>query len=1372
MPLAPLQPLPLLPGIGRQLPRRRQQPAYQSSEEDERSLLAKIGGGMLSGLGMVGAGLDLPSSIGRDILGGITTGDWTKYNPIDQLGSPLSFENRQFGRDIMTDWGWQRPNKETGIKGWLDDPMEGVRDVGGFAFDVLTDPLSYLTFGGASRSAAGQAVKRAGLEPVAENLRQGGIAAGSLTENARRLRGLTDAGKFVGPRRARQMQTIEDVIEASGTSMRERLPAFRALEDTAGGMGKSIDELSGQPLGQHFGLALPFGDPMVTFNAGPIGRGLSQAFDVTGDLLKKFAPVRAARGLLDPKAGSQFDRVGQEISEHMHESRKFGAGPESREASRVAGNEYRELVDTLAGQESVLRGTDEFHPHDLRLAAEEELPRFLDQYENLANQALREFRRENPGWTAVARGEGDYTRIPGYDETFREWFSGELPGAGGGVAGGRFPNLYSSPDELMDALREGRGTRTARPTRNSPEVLEAAQERLRQNPEPGAFAQGEVVRAGDRSNYGYVTRPGRERSTVFFRSPEGETATRELSNDILRRAFDNPQEAAEASQKFSELHVRGAASDLIRATTDLGSAEEAFRRLHPELLESLGENAPDVLRQFDETAARWHTERGRTADDIIGYGGKLDKLEETLFEGDSFKTGYFPRSVGAKTQKELMEVSGRARLLPSSMESTKARTAVTRNLPTYVRDKILTDDAYRGDNAARNILRDFDEFLENEWGRDRGAFSPEMFEEAAEGVGKQAHADALADWAVGKPRRGLTGDAFEDHTRYMQKATALRDSLKAMHDVAHRYARAGEGGVRLPEAFRRAGLQPDQAVQAFTERFGAEAVGKRVPEEFVRGMSSVVEYFNRGPAWHGKIADWIDGFTQWFKTNVTVPFPGFLSRNLSSGQMLNISTMVKGPRELVKYTGDIKYAKSLLGRAQKAVESGQGIGALEEADRKILEEVFKYSVIDPRQMFEVGDIFKSGRGVADDPLEGLVPGRILDVAGHKGRAAEHVAENPIRFDPFDTMSKTGAVDELGRPAARALDDIPGVPAGRRGWRRWVEHGVTANKQVEWMNRVTLFKFLRDKGFAPKQAAKEVIARHFDYSDVSDFSRSVMKRAFPFFTFSSKILPLTAKELAERPGGGLGQTIRATNMAAGGEDEPLPQRVRETTSIPLGSADDGTQRFLTGLGLAHEDPLAFAGGLRTAGMEALSRSNPLFKAPVEWFTGESFFQRGPTGGRDLEQMDPLVGRLLTNVGLQEEDPLSGRAKPFINPLTEQVISNSPISRLLSTARQITDERKRQNPTLFPGDALALNVLTGLKTTDVSPQAQDAVLRDMMTPVAMSELGGRSFENVYIPKATIEETRARGDEERAKRMEAYNLLKNLLARRTKERKAAEK
>ena len=82
-----------------------------------------VGSGALSGLSMVGNLLDLPGSMVRDLL--------VADNPFDQFLDPLSHSNTgrsASGRDVLArnvlTSSIFTPNKETGMSGWLSDPLE------------------------------------------------------------------------------------------------------------------------------------------------------------------------------------------------------------------------------------------------------------------------------------------------------------------------------------------------------------------------------------------------------------------------------------------------------------------------------------------------------------------------------------------------------------------------------------------------------------------------------------------------------------------------------------------------------------------------------------------------------------------------------------------------------------------------------------------------------------------------------------------------------------------------------------------------------------------------------------------------------------------------------------------------------------------------------------------------------------------------------------------------------------------------------------------------------------------------------------------------------------------------------------------------
>jgi hypothetical protein len=121
--------------------------------------------GLLDYLGYAGNLLDLPGSSVRDLLSG--------RNPFDQWMTPFSDENRASGRDVLQPL--LGANEETGVSGWLDNPMEGFKDVAGFGAEMLLDPLNFVSGAGVMRALKGaKAARGKNAAIAAENVANAG----------------------------------------------------------------------------------------------------------------------------------------------------------------------------------------------------------------------------------------------------------------------------------------------------------------------------------------------------------------------------------------------------------------------------------------------------------------------------------------------------------------------------------------------------------------------------------------------------------------------------------------------------------------------------------------------------------------------------------------------------------------------------------------------------------------------------------------------------------------------------------------------------------------------------------------------------------------------------------------------------------------------------------------------------------------------------------------------------------------------------------------------------------------------------------------------------------------------------------------------
>jgi len=378
---------------------------------------------------------------------------------------------------------------------------------------------------------------------------------------------------------------------------------------------------------------------------------------------------------------------------------------------------------------------------------------------------------------------------------------------------------------------------------------------------------------------------------------------------------------------------------------------------------------------------------------------------------------------------------------------------------------------------------------------------------------------------------------------------------------------------------------------------------------------------------------------------------------------------------------------------------------------------------------EVGRLFTEASG-GQNVAEAL-PGTHGSLRSMARDVMDHVifrkgSKNPIDVEGVQYF--TGARAKAGNVRRR----------GQEGFEEfgWVAASGIVNKNADDANRIVGWLEGMRQGASGKDAFEKVTRVQLDYRPhtFGPLEKVALKRIFPFYSFFSRQSAFLASELMHNPGGRLGKLIRAQHHATstGENDEQyVPEHVRKQMALPLGESADGGQNYLTGIGLMHEDPVAtIMGGLadpQAGARNLLSKMNPMIKGLAEYGLGRSSFQGGPLGGRDLVDMDPSMGRILTQLGIREPTP-SGRATPFISRGLEFAVSNSPISRVVSSTKTALDSRK----SLLER---AANLLTGLKIETVSPEQSRSALRDIGNAIAR-DAGARSFETFHVPQSLID------------------------------------
>jgi hypothetical protein len=779
---------------------------------------------------------------------------------------------------------------------------------------------------------------------------------------------------------------------------------------------------------------------------------------------------------------------------------------------------------------------------------------------------------------------------------------------------------------------------------------------------------------------------------------------------LIRHTAETSHDAAGASRalKFFGLDDTKVAADALNDLSNVGeqmkSAQKAIKAL------------------YDKTGGR-----GGNITDIIDASDIMDEeLMAALNNGLLPDINYLSRE-GAAHPDSLMRAMERL----SRPRSSLARHEALRSVPSEVVERIgkLVQEGKRSKLKEADIVTSVMDKYGKEWlGRELKEELDEAGAKTGEKVPKwtpEEHALKLVEWGKDADNYATyTNNLLRVHARYAMDFFTNTTNNVAIHDLAFESLErrsmqidmqplfgygvmgAGKGGMgfrakdvhmrgrvdwrtefgdkpgNLMGMYKAAGMDPDRSIA-----YLAEKIGITDPEDLkylmdhgsvpIKVVETIVGSRN---VWKltgvAKVmADIIDIPTKWFKENVTLPFLSFATRNHVSGQFIIMASGV-----LENLDDYMEYGRQYY-KAFKDFRSGK-------IPPELNEELFLNGVLHENMMFE----------------------------GVQARGGEFGKVIP---DPISV--RAGWQNAKAQIEPSFLDKIPGLRAARTAQGTVLEVGGQVNKFVEYMNRVPLYVTLKKKGWSEADAARKVAEIQIDYTkhNFSPFEQEVMKRLVPFYSFQRKIAPVVLGSLARNPGGPMGLAIRGSRLASS-TDPTVPEWLSGTLAVenPLGSNEEGGKSYITGFGMPYEPTLSFlGGGVRGAGREALSQLNPLIKAPLEWATGQSFFQTGPNGtGRPLDELNPPIGQTLSNI--------AGFDKPVDLPDgLEFAAANSPFSRYLSTARQITDRRKHPL-------SLAANLLTGVRVTDVSPGAQDAILRDRANAV-VKQLGGRTFSQTYIP-----------------------------------------
>lgn len=495
----------------------------------------------------------------------------------------------------------------------------------------------------------------------------------------------------------------------------------------------------------------------------------------------------------------------------------------------------------------------------------------------------------------------------------------------------------------------------------------------------------------------------------------------------------------------------------------------------------------------------------------------------------------------------------------------------------------------------------------------------------------------------------------------------------------------------------------------------------RVPQSSVNNITQDVLSFSPAAPLH-PVLKLFDDYNNILKGGLTVIAPGFHGRNLVSGQTTNIASGSAGTRPWEVVSNAYKADKAASGGVIDGISdtvpvfkqinefrASKGIPKLTDAEatKRFNEMLYEYNVISPST---VGELVKDPAELAAkvaQQIPGEVPARSVGdlLSGFWGVTKK----DPVTGAKVSNLENLVPAKIVDRQIVKNIEDF--------GPFQW---GRDVNKKVEGANRGGAFLGFLKQGYSPQQAANLVAESHVDYSALTSFEKNVMKRAIPFYTFTKKMAPFVARDIIEHPGGLTAQYAKTAGRLRS-EDENtalLPTHLgssmlydtTELNSLLGGVKPEGTRTFFTGLDLPVDvvaqymsNPFSQEQAFR--GFESLLGSlNPVFKMPLELGTNRQFFAH-----RNLDDL----------------------YSPSGSRIVDELVMNSPFSRIIGMGKTLVDERK---------DPLtkALNLTLGGRFTDVDTQKwMNLRAKELIKERLTGTNGIGTFEKVYARPDKIQE-----------------------------------
>lgn len=239
----------------------------------------------------------------------------------------------------------------------------------------------------------------------------------------------------------------------------------------------------------------------------------------------------------------------------------------------------------------------------------------------------------------------------------------------------------------------------------------------------------------------------------------------------------------------------------------------------------------------------------------------------------------------------------------------------------------------------------------------------------------------------------------------------------------------------------------------------------------------------------GETFDWLQGTWK----SLALATPGYLVRNVL-GDAFN-AAVHENPYHLARNAIKAQKALHQLGRVERSARS---------FERRPASQTTRYEQ-GRKKALALIDRYEHAQRALDRVLPELRTIKLTDAQA----AALGTTRTEIPAIQAALLAEKNGVIRQGR-FLELIEEGARRPRAGHWWQDTV-------KRAEDSVRMTTFLGSLQRGLDPAEAAENATKIHFDYGDLTDTERKVLRRVMPFYTFTSRNIPLQARGIATKPG---------------------------------------------------------------------------------------------------------------------------------------------------------------------------------------------------------------------------------------------------------------